>query len=153
MEETVIATKPSEWNDGEALTELAVESDVHKESVIVDWKSPICLNGSIEYSTNLGIVSRSQKYYVTIPFSCSRLNEDGGNISKKRKVFIDNGQITCTDGNQLQDQGESFELWPCTLYSFTLTPLVLESEEELRNSSVTNTSMTAFVPLGKNKHQ
>lgn len=148
-EAKVEPTKPSEWTDGETLTELVVESDVHQKKVIVEWKSPICLNGSTVYSTNVGIVSRSQRYYVTIPFSCSRLNEVEERISKNRRVVIDNGQITCTDGNQLQDQEETFELSPCTLYFITLTPLAVENEEELRNISVTSNSTTAFVPLGK----
>lgn len=150
-ETTIKPTKPSEW-DGEALTELKIDYDMFNQSVFIEWKSPLCIRGSTEFSTNLNIVSgskESDKYNVSIPPTCSKLDGIEGEISTSRKVIIDNDHIKCTDGKQILKKEISFKLVPCTSYSIELTPMLLQNKEELPSSSVISNFTTALIPLSK----
>lgn len=148
-EQLIKSTKPPEWNEDEHETEPTVESDYHTQKITVEWKSSLCYGGLVKFPTNLSIVSDQgfEKYNATIPFNCSRLSENGVKISLKRKILIDNGQITCSDRSRLHKK-EKFKLMPCTLYFITLTPLAVQNREGLRTSSVTNNFTTAFYPIG-----
>ena len=148
LDQTIEPTRPQEWERSEALTGLIVNTDLGQQLIVLEWKSPLCLQGSANFQTNLSIVSEnkySSEYHVKISPQCSRLNND----LSKNSVVIKNGEITCSDGKKLSELKNNFKLTPCTNYSLTIAQVLTGTKETLSVHSSTIAFTTEFIPLGK----
>ncbi len=142
---TIKQAEPQGWDKDEAFKNFVVEANFRNQSLMMEWKNPICLKGSASFTANFSIVSGPKhEYHFTIPARCSRSKND----LSKNSVTINNGEVTCSDGKKL-DMKTNFKLQPCREYSLTATPLVSnERYDTLSAYSNTNTFTTEFLPLG-----